>query len=99
MSEEKIEVEFKGTRISDPSFKNWIIDKEFFRFFVENTTDKRSRREVKDIQEALMYIMESRIVNEVIGIYTIKDYNTKVKAIEAEIQEALGPQSPKQVRQ
>ena len=81
---------FNGTRVKDPSFGGWVIDKGFGYYRVEHPDKRGSRTELKNIEECIGFIIEQRIVNEVVGEFTIKQFNDAVQKIRSEIQISLG---------
>ncbi len=78
--------------IKDPALGGWELQRTFGKLVVEHPEKTRSRYEAKDMQDALSYIFEMRVVNEVEGELTMAEYNQKVKAIQQELQTAGGVQ-------
>jgi hypothetical protein len=79
-----------GIVINDPALGGWIIHRSYGKVHIENPKKHNSRTECKDIQQALNEIFELRIVNEIQGEMNYKEFNTRVKEIQAQITEAIG---------
>lgn len=77
-----------GIVINDPYLGGWLIHRGFQSLKVNHPGYHKQLEKMESFQQALSYIIEQRIVNEISGEMTLDEYNQAVNKIHAEIEKS-----------